>query len=447
MMLAYYQQATVGPNNEPRPSCLVSFFSTSDIDQKWTSWKNLGNLSKEDASTKFLGEVMHVKPDFMNVHVASRGNKYSLRAIMQRDAAEKIQVVVRGMIARNRFLQSLYASRTEDVQKLIDLLIVGIPVKVLRSNGGVMSRKKISLVMGESLQESRLCICTQSKEVESSAFLVDIADIRLGVKTVRFKRVQRSVVEDECFSIIFSDKSFDLQVLGDSTTRNWIAGLFVLLIDRILPQKEASRRGLIKGRRYISCPRTHRNIEKEARKFGDLLVKSFGVEVYFEGTLQLQVISMCWQRRRMFISSYESINRNEEHDGDVSDSFPSSKGIDLDDIAEVRAGIITLDMDKNIKDVDKMITIVGSEASITLKFQLETVRDKFLARMHSFVAFFKTPVRSFRGILPPTGTQIDIETTWNSCSACSLTSKTTELSTNERFQSGISPEEHESSCL
>ena len=433
---AYYQQATIGPNNEPRPSCFVSFFSGGDVDKKWTCWKNLGNLSGEDARTKFLGEIMHVKPDFMNADVMTGSKRASLRAIMQHDAAEIIQTAVRGMLARNKFAHLLTTSRIEDVEKLIDLLVIGIVVKILRSDGGAMTKKILSLVMGTSIYDSKLSISGKSKETEMSAYLVDIAEIRLGAKTYRFTPIQARMNENECFSIIFSERTFDIQVIQGETTRNWLAGCFLLLMDKVLSQKESARRGRVKGHRLLSVAKPHRNNELEARKLGNLMARSFGVEEYRDGVLTLQVIWTCWQQRRIFIGNNDAFNSEVGYSNDVEvlSSESAARGIDFDDIAEVRAGLITCEIDKDVTNAEKMITIVGSETSIILQFQSESIRDKFLSRLQSFVTQFKKPVRSFRGILPPATTRTQIESKLTSRSTSSSISSESEQESEDVSQ-------------
>ncbi len=332
---------TVGPNDEVRPSCIIAFFNTQ-IDKKWSHWKNLGNMSKEDACTKFLGEIMHIKPDFMQSEVGSRD--LTLRSAMQHDAAETIQKAVRGVIARNRFTQLMINSRKDDVQRLVDMLRVGIPVMVLRGDAGAAKRRILAISMGSNIQESRIFIYGRKKTTATSVYLVDIADIRIGAQSYNFKQVASAVTDEHCFSIICSERTVDVQVVQGELTRNWLAGCLLLLVDKVLNQKEAVRRGIIKGRRLLPCRRLAKIVDTDTKKFSDLLEKSFGVEEYVNGELKLQILWLSWTRRRIFIGKPESTGSNDAGTENLVAAITSSmiRGIDIDDVAEVRAGTCLL---------------------------------------------------------------------------------------------------------
>ena len=327
----------VGPNDEVRPSCIVAFFNTQ-IDKKWSYWKNLGNMSREDACTKFLGEVMHIRPDFMQAEVGNKNR--TLRSAMQHDAAEMIQKAMRGVIARSRFTQLMINSRKDDVQRLVDMLLVGIPVVVLRREAGTAKRRILALTMGANIQESKIFVYGRKDSTSSSVYLVDIADVRIGAQSHNFKQVASAVTDEHCFSIICSEKTLDVQVVQGEVTRNWIAGCLLLLVDKVLHQKEAARRGIIKGRRLLPCRRLAKIVDTDTKKFSDLMEKSFGVEEYVNGELRLQILWLSWSRRRIFIGKPESTVNSDAGTENLLAAITSSKirGIDIDDVAEVRAG-------------------------------------------------------------------------------------------------------------
>jgi len=52
---AYFKQATIGPNNQPKPS----FWDVVNR-AKWQAWYNLGNMSKENAMQKYVDELKKV---------------------------------------------------------------------------------------------------------------------------------------------------------------------------------------------------------------------------------------------------------------------------------------------------------------------------------------------------------------------------------------------------
>ena len=461
----------VGPNDEVRPSCIVAFFNTQ-IDKKWSQWKNLGNMSKNDACTKFLGEIMHIQPDFMQAEVGSK--KITLRSAMQHDAAEVIQKAMRGVIARNRFTQLMINSRRDDVQRLTDMLLVGIPVVVLKSDTGTAKRRVLALSTSANIQESKIFIYGRKNCLNTSVYLVDIADIRIGARSYYFKQVADAVTDEHCFSIICSERTIDIQVVQGEVTRNWLAGCLLLLVDKVLQQKEALKRGIIRGRRLLPCRRLAKIIDTDTKKFSDLMEKSFGVEEYVKGELKLQVLWLSWPSRRIFIGKPESTGSTDAGTERLVAAISSSeiRGIDIDDVAEVRAGtsiclfvvdfycflllylsfyyeieffclsiilllsgLITSELDEANVDIknsnsnrilgmekltisskidrnisaSKMVSIIGTERCIVLHFQSTVVRDKFLKRMQCFIFQNKqSKTKPLR--LPPLGSSIDVPT-------------------------------------
>lgn len=51
-LYALYKQATVGPNNTPKPGPM-DFVGK----YKWTAWSNLGQMTKEDAQKEYISTV------------------------------------------------------------------------------------------------------------------------------------------------------------------------------------------------------------------------------------------------------------------------------------------------------------------------------------------------------------------------------------------------------
>lgn len=52
---AYFKQATIGPNNQPKPS----FWDVVNR-AKWQAWYNLGDMSKEDAMQEYVDELKKI---------------------------------------------------------------------------------------------------------------------------------------------------------------------------------------------------------------------------------------------------------------------------------------------------------------------------------------------------------------------------------------------------
>lgn len=64
-LYAFYQQATIGPNVESPPNCLLSFISPPLTNVKWQTWRNLGSMSKPKAMKAFMELYIDNDPDFL----------------------------------------------------------------------------------------------------------------------------------------------------------------------------------------------------------------------------------------------------------------------------------------------------------------------------------------------------------------------------------------------
>ena len=297
-------QATKGTNTELRPSCIITFFSgTTNADKKWQIWKNLGLMSKEDACTKFLGEIMHINPDFMN-HVIEP-ESMSIRGLMQYHAAQKIQGMFRSNRSMKRVVRMIAKTRANDLQLFIGMLVKGIRVLKLRSDGGAAKKRYLALKMGNSLADSRLYTFTEGYSPDSSAkgaYLVDIADVRLGAKSFLFVPVASSLKDYECMSIICSERTFDLQIVEGSTSRNWLACMLLLLLESVISIKDATGRGRLRGRRLLSSKTTiPAGIMEDAKKLSVLIEKGIGVEEFFNGAAHSKSLWLSKARRRIYI--------------------------------------------------------------------------------------------------------------------------------------------------
>ena len=56
-----YKQVKVGPCNVPKP-----YFRDTMATQKWKAWKNLGNMSKEQAKSEYIQKLDTVAPRWRN---------------------------------------------------------------------------------------------------------------------------------------------------------------------------------------------------------------------------------------------------------------------------------------------------------------------------------------------------------------------------------------------
>jgi len=64
-LYAYHQQATIGPNTESPPNCLLSFFSPPLTNVKWQTWRNLAAMPKAKAMKSFMEIYMDNDPEFL----------------------------------------------------------------------------------------------------------------------------------------------------------------------------------------------------------------------------------------------------------------------------------------------------------------------------------------------------------------------------------------------
>jgi acyl-CoA-binding protein len=213
ILYGYYMQATKGQNDEWRPSCIVFLLSGGLEDRKWQVWKNLGSMSKEEAAKNFLAEIMKINPDFMNIVIEPQ--KVSLRAMVQHDAAIKIQGLLRKVRGKKMLIQMVALQRSRDLQEFIEMLQKGIKVLKLRGDGSVTRKRFLALKLGASLLDSRLFTFASgySRDATSTgAYIVDIAEVRLGSQSFMFRPIASSLNSSECMSIICSERTFDIQV-------------------------------------------------------------------------------------------------------------------------------------------------------------------------------------------------------------------------------------------
>lgn len=64
-LYAYYKQATLGPNTESPPNCLLSFISPPLTNVKWQTWRNLAAMSKAKAMKSFMEMYIDNDPSFL----------------------------------------------------------------------------------------------------------------------------------------------------------------------------------------------------------------------------------------------------------------------------------------------------------------------------------------------------------------------------------------------
>lgn len=70
-LYAYYKQATHGPNDTPKPR----FYQIVEV-YKWDAWRKLGDMSKEDAMLRYIGELKQVMDTIPADKAAIEDNKH-----------------------------------------------------------------------------------------------------------------------------------------------------------------------------------------------------------------------------------------------------------------------------------------------------------------------------------------------------------------------------------
>ena len=131
------------------------------------------------------------------------------------------------------------------------------------------------------------------------------------------------------------------QIVPGGHSRNWLAGMLLLFVDSLLSYREARNRGRIRGGRLVAkkSDAPPRTIE-DARKLGSLLEKSIGVEEYFEGAVYPKSMWISWPRRRIYIGKQDAV---------IDANWATqTRGIDIDDIAEIRGGQVCDIMDASL---------------------------------------------------------------------------------------------------
>ncbi len=372
----------------------------------------------------------------MNHIVEPKG--VTLRAAMQLEAASKIQGLIRKVRSTRLFVNILKFKRRDDVSFLVDLLKRGIQVVKIRSDGGAAKKRFLALKVGTSLADSRIYTYANGmiKDTSKGAYLVDIADIRLGAHSYLFSHIRDHLDHEKCLSIVCGERTFDLQILHGTESRNWLAGILLLLVDQILPDKDVHKRGRTEGSRLLNRMKRGwpTGLYKDATRIKNVLdADGINIKEYCaDGVIKEKKLWISSARRRMYLGDIPDVDSNANSssssssgNGNGNDKSVATngveygvkdkenagdlpKGIDFDDISEVRSGLITAALDKKIADSDLMITVVGSETVFTLlvlrenRQEAKTIHAKILSDLQAFNKVNTSPPVE-RLSLPPIG--------------------------------------------
>jgi len=163
-------------------------------------------------------------------------------------------------------------------------------------------------------------------------------------------------------------------------SRDWLVRTLNILVDKSLPSKELASRGRIAGQRASGIVgRMSAGSLRDAEHMNTLLQKGFGVREYIEGTA---VTAASTLQTSMWTIPIKGAARP-DHRLVLCTSAPSvnAKGINVSDISEVRFGKMSSAHDLDYPDRLKIVTIVGSETCISLQFDDDVLRNKFVVRL------------------------------------------------------------------
>jgi len=368
---------------------------------QWQAWKNLGRLSKDEAVDLFLETVAKINPDFMDTQIdhekdeaagpafaldGSGVKNLSIREIIIRNGIIRIQALIRGFCGKRRSFILHAKKRSPQVQELLGMLLKGIPVLKLpplaESNDGPLRKRTLVLKMGSTMASSRLGITGSMGTLSDhkAVMLGDIADVRPGQSSYAFKKANSSAAKlmtGKCLSIISSKGSLDLALNHDGFTRSWFVYSFILLIDSCLTPEDLKYRGRLPAAKLRFSPIfIPPGLRYDGSRVAALLEASFGVEEYLgSGKCVLKSLWINRETRRMYLAVM------------TTKGAENPKGIDIDDISEIRSGMLTSSMDSgDALYGSRVLTIIGSECSFCLALSSSTLRDKLARRLNIFLA-------------------------------------------------------------
>lgn len=378
------------------------------------AWEALGKMTKEEAVDLFLETMSKINEDFMDTKIdhhtdpaarpavavdGLRGDTYrlSIREVILRIGAVRIQALIRGVIYKKKAFLLLARKKEAEVEELKNMLLRGITVFKLPVDGkrGGLRKRTLILRLGSSLATSRLYLQNMATlgltgvnvmgESQKYITLSDIADIRPDVTGFNCKDspIARAYFDD-FVTIIGSKMCFDFVLPKLSQTRGWFVRMLYLLIDSCLSPQDLKARGRLYGAKLRYNPIfIPPSLRLDGSRIAALLEASFGVEEYSNGTTKLKSMWVAWDQRRLYLAKRTTAGAE-----DV-------KGIDIDDIAEIRHGMASSSVDDlPLAFNDKLLTVVGSETSFCLYLATPTLRNKLARNLRVFVAIFQTKGRS-----------------------------------------------------
>lgn len=339
-------------------------------------------------------------------------------------AVLKIQTAARTYIAKKAYLQKHSTLLQSEVGWLVDVLKVGIKVTKVAYNGGV-PRSRFMWLEGDAynLGSARLCVAAKiakgNMTKTKGIYIADIAEIRANSSSFTFKLSGSSFQENECLSIIGTERTVDLVVRSHlallhsssftpltllpfpspprATTRvqfykgemygksrDWLVRTLNILVDKSLPSKELATRGRIAGQRASGVVgRMSAGSLRDAEHMATLLQKGLGVREYIEAS---GVTGASTLQTTMWVIPLKK-GAKPDHRLVLASAMPTvnSKGINVSDISEVRFGKVSNAHDVDFPDRSKLVTIVGSETCLSLQFDDDVLKAKFTSRLQCYL--------------------------------------------------------------
>lgn len=368
---------------------------------QWQAWKNLGNMRKDEAVDLFLETIAKINPDFMDTpinHEADEaagpafaldgsGNKIlSIREIIIRNGVVRIQALVRGFVGKKRCFLLRAKKGASQAQDVLTQLIKGIPIFKLplgaSSVDGPLRKRSLVLKMGSTVASSRLGVTSSMGILSDHRVLMigDIADVRAGMSSYGFKSANSSaakVLAGKCVSIIGSKGTLDIVLNHDGFSRQWFVYSLLLLIDSSLTAEDIKNRGRLPAAKLRFNPIcVPPGLRYDGSRIAALLEASFGVEEYLgQGRCVLKSLWINRESRRLYLAAM------------TAKGAENPKGIAIDDIAEIRCGMISTTVDSTDAVYNnRLLTIIGSETSFCLALSSQSLRNKLARRLNVFLA-------------------------------------------------------------
>ena len=409
--------AVNGPN-ENKELDINSMVPLQDISKltknQWAAWKKLDDINKEEAVDLFLEIMSKINEDFLDEKVdpatddacgpAMAASEYtdnrflSIREIIIRNGTVRIQALARGIICKIRYMKykaKKYVNFIDDIQSALTqgMEVFKMPVEDTIGDG-LLRKRKLILRTGPTLAKSYLCLVNAnnigitSYDPNRHIYISDIADVRLGISSYNFKRnpIEKKYQED-CISIIGSKRTFDI-IISPSKGREWrlwFVKCMYYLIDTALTSEELHARNRMPYAKLrpnaITIPP---NFKQDGLRMAALLEASFGIDEVINGSHSVtKSLWVQWDQRRLFLGTRTTLGAKD------------SKGIDIDDICEIRHGFTSgvLD-DKTTFLNDRTLTIIGSEGQLVLCVQNKMMRNKICRNFRAFLAMLQTAGKS-----------------------------------------------------